>query len=430
MKRNDTDTGPADAPLRILILDDSALDAELALEELKLAGTVCVARRVDAEAAFREALASFRPDVILLDYQVPGFGGEEALRIAREVDAAVPVIFVSGAIGEEGAVELVKQGATDYVLKDRLVRLPFAIQRALAEAADHAARIRAEEALRQLNLELERRVTVRTLELSTKNRQLEEGLRLAREFQTALLPHDLPVIPTGARPEDSAVRFLSFYRPHGVVSGDFYDVVRLSEQSLGVLVCDVMGHDVRAALVTTMLRALVQEQRPEAEDPGALLTHINRSLTAMFLQADTTLFVTAVYLVIDLAAGELRFANAGHPNPLQVRRREGDVEPLQMEGRRGPALGLIPDAVYTTTTGSIEPGDFLMLFTDGLFEIEDPDGHEAFSRRRLLEAARSRAGLTASEMFHGILQEIREASPEAGFGDDVCLLGVELRAAA
>ena len=136
-------------PLRILILEDSATDAELVGRTLRRAGLEFTAQRVQSEAAFRAALTGTPPQVVLADYNVPGFRGDAALAIARALSPELPVIFVSGIIGEELAVELVKNGATDYVLKDRLERLPFAIRRALEEAAQRAARRRAEEAERR-----------------------------------------------------------------------------------------------------------------------------------------------------------------------------------------------------------------------------------------------------------------------------------------
>jgi serine phosphatase RsbU (regulator of sigma subunit) len=226
-------------------------------------------------------------------------------------------------------------------------------------------------------------------------------------------------------PEQSALHFLSFYRPAGAISGDFFNVVRLSETRIGLLICDVMGHDVRASLVTAMLRAMSEDFTVSADDPGALLAHINRSLTAIMKKAGTTLFATAFYLIADVAKGELICANAGHPSPLWVHRRDGEVGLLN-RGRSGPALGLVADATFPTSRSSIRPGDFVMLFTDGLFEIENPRTSEAFSQQRLLEAARSRSSLPADKLLDGMMEEIRHFADEREFEDDVCVLGVEV----
>jgi DNA-binding NtrC family response regulator len=120
---------------RILILEDEAWDAALAQRLLTDAGLNLVALVVDTRASFIEQLAVFRPDIILSDYHLPGFSGLEALEIRQELYPDIPFIFWSGVLGDEAAVELIKQGATDYVLKDRPARLPSVILRALAEVA-------------------------------------------------------------------------------------------------------------------------------------------------------------------------------------------------------------------------------------------------------------------------------------------------------
>ncbi len=135
-------------PIRILILEDSSADAEFIEDALRRGGIQFTAQRVQTEATFRAALAAMEPHVVLTDYNVPGFRGDAALAIVRAISPEQAVIFVSGTIGEELAVDLMKGGATDYVLKDRLERLPFAIRRALDETEQRVRRHRAEEAAR------------------------------------------------------------------------------------------------------------------------------------------------------------------------------------------------------------------------------------------------------------------------------------------
>jgi DNA-binding NtrC family response regulator len=134
---------------RILILEDEAWDAELAQRLLASAGLSLTAVVVDTRASFVEQLAAFRPDVILSDYHLPGFSGQEALKIAQEHYPDIPFIFWSGVLGDEAAVALIKQGATDYVLKDRPARLPSVILRALAEAEQRARLAQLEDQLLQ-----------------------------------------------------------------------------------------------------------------------------------------------------------------------------------------------------------------------------------------------------------------------------------------
>ena len=136
-------------PARILILEDEAWDAEIAQSLLTSAGLDFTCIVVATKALFVEKLDSFRPDVILSDYHLPGFSGEAALAIAQERYPDVPFIIWSGVLGDEAAVALIKQGATDYVLKDRPARLPSVIGRALAEAEQRIRLADLDEQLRE-----------------------------------------------------------------------------------------------------------------------------------------------------------------------------------------------------------------------------------------------------------------------------------------
>jgi diguanylate cyclase (GGDEF)-like protein/PAS domain S-box-containing protein len=136
------------APLiRVLLTEDVASDAELEVRELKRAGLRIAHRIADTEQAFAVALLEFDPDVILSDFSMPAFDGMAALSLARELRPQTPFIFVSGTIGEEYAIRALKNGATDYVLKTNLVRLPAAVERALAEAKERHERRKAEAEL-------------------------------------------------------------------------------------------------------------------------------------------------------------------------------------------------------------------------------------------------------------------------------------------
>ena len=140
---------PSERPLTVLLLEDSALDAQLISAQLELEGLTCELTRVTDRAAFTRALERGCFDIILSDYRVPGFDGLSALELSRSLCPNTPFLFVSGALGEERAIELLKQGATDYVLKDRLERLTPSMRRALREAEREVLRKRAEEALRR-----------------------------------------------------------------------------------------------------------------------------------------------------------------------------------------------------------------------------------------------------------------------------------------
>ncbi len=274
-------------------------------------------------------------------------------------------------------------------------------------------------------------LAVRTRRLEQQNQQIAEELKMARELQLAMLPHEFPCFPKTLPVGESALEFFSFFHPTGAVSGDFFCVTALSDTEVGVFICDVMGHDVRAALVTAMLRALVQDLSAATPDPGQLLTHINHNLFSIFHQTGATMYATAFYLVADVARGELHYASAAHPEPLQVRRHAGLVERLAGNGAvgrvKGPALGLFAQAQFPTHHRKLEPGDLIALYTDGLIEINSSDQRSLFTADLLLNAVRRRAQLPAGDLLTGVMDEIHEFSGQPEFEDDVCLVGVEVK---
>jgi len=170
---------------------------------------------------------------------------------------------------------------------------------------------------------------------------------------------------------------------------------------------------------------LVEELRPIALDPGQLLTRVNSDLRAILQQTGTPLFTTAFYLVADLEARQITYANAGHPRPFLVHRGRGEVEILKYDdGKARPALGLFENSAYPAASRPLAGGDLVMLFTDGLYEVEGP-GHQPYSQEMLVEAVRKHAHLHCEELFNGLLKEILAFAEGHEFTDDVCLVGME-----
>jgi sigma-B regulation protein RsbU (phosphoserine phosphatase) len=286
---------------------------------------------------------------------------------------------------------------------------------------DISERKRSEEQIRRATSELSRSRE----ELRGKNLVMEENLRTAREIQIAMLPQQYPCFPAGAPAADSAFQFVHRYQPAEAVSGDFFSITALSDTEAGVLICDVTGHGVRAALVTAMIRALGEELKPLARDPGLFLRKLNSDLCSILKSTGSPMLTTAFYLVANWETGVLHYANAGHPKPLLARRSEDRVEPLMnISGHSQPALGLFDDPPYRTSETVIAPGDFVMLFTDGLFEVQGPN-EELYSQQRLLVDVKSLIHLPAGQLFDEVLERVRTFSVDQEFDDDVCLVGLE-----
>lgn len=263
-------------------------------------------------------------------------------------------------------------------------------------------------------------------ELRARNRQMQDDLKMAREIQLTMLPQQYPPFPKPDAPTETAFQFTHRYLPAGTVGGDFFSISALSEAEAGVFICDVAGHGVRSALVTAMVRALAEELKPIALDPGQFLSKLNRDLHSILKHTGSPMLTTAFYLVADWKSGALRYANAGHPKPLHVQRADTRVLPLGNAcGRGQPALGLFEDAIYETSQSKLAPRDLVVLFTDGLYEVHNA-ANELYTQALLIEGVQRRAKLSAPRLFDELLEEIQAFSGSSTFSDDVCLVGVEL----
>jgi sigma-B regulation protein RsbU (phosphoserine phosphatase) len=258
-------------------------------------------------------------------------------------------------------------------------------------------------------------------EISEKNLAMEKDLLMAREVQLAMLPPAHAPFFVGGL----ALRLAHRYQPAGGVSGDFYDVLRISDDVAGILVCDVMGHGVRSALITAMVRAMMEELRPFAADPGVLLTRLNRDLTRILRQTGSLIFVTAAYAVIHLGLRRLRYAQAGHPTPLCWDASARAVRKVNCPSEiAGPALGLIDDFKFATFEEDFGPGDRLVLFTDGVFEAANPAGEE-FGAERLGQEIERGAALPLDGSVQALLSAVGKFCAGAPFADDVCIIAAE-----
>jgi sigma-B regulation protein RsbU (phosphoserine phosphatase) len=138
------------------------------------------------------------------------------------------------------------------------------------------------------------------------------------------------------------------------------------------------------------------------------------------------MFVSACYLLVDIARGELCYANAGHPSPLCVHRALRSAEPLSFGGSKpNPVLGIFDDAQYHSSSCKLSAGDTVLLFTDGLFEVEGADG-QYYDQLRLLKSVSQRASLCADDLCKQLVDEVQQIAATRDFADDVCLISIEI----
>ncbi len=262
-------------------------------------------------------------------------------------------------------------------------------------------------------------------ELNAKNSQMNGDLQLAREIQLAMLPTQFPAVSTDAAGRKLALHFRHRYESAGVVSGDFFHVLKISDSAVGVFICDVMGHGVRSAFVTAVLRALVEEMRALGNDPAELLRRVNAELMCILKPMDSPLYATAFYLLADAALGQIRFSKAGHPNPLLLQRLTGEVKTLKCAaGCAGPALGMRADAKYFNCEHPLAADDLILLFTDGIYEVFDASEKE-YGPEQVATTLTQLRNQPLDALLDGLLSAARNYSADKNFDDDVCLIALE-----
>src|SRR6478735_8225334 len=254
----------------------------------------------------------------------------------------------------------------------------------------------------------------------------ETRIKMATELQQALMPSTYPTFPADAAAGDTRLRFCHRYLPATQMGGDFFHIARLTDDTAAICICDVMGHGVRAALITAMMRAMIETHAIEAPDPGRLLTQLNSEFTGILKQTGTLVFVTVLYCVINVREGIARFARAGHPPPLQVRRSSGEVQTVVMGAdSAGPAIGIIPNAHFKTTEAKLAPGDCLLFYTDGIIEVEARDGSQ-FGIEGLRESVRSNLNQPTESLLDAIVSDVCKFGDSTVLTDDACLVTAEL----
>jgi sigma-B regulation protein RsbU (phosphoserine phosphatase) len=372
---------------RILVVDDDA--AMLRTVERILAPS----HDVSGFSSGEEALKAFYAepfDVALIDIRMPGMDGFELTRAIKEARPATEVILVTGSVSDldEKLIRSVKERAGFFITK------PFS-RSVLTSLVERCLEIQA--------LERERDVLIR---------RLTEDLQRARRFQTALLPRDLPR-------DFGSVRVAAGYLSCEEVGGDFYDVVPLSEDRLLLVVADVAGHGVAAALVTGMIKTALARSIHDPPDLAAAAGAVVDSLAPLSSNRVLTMFLG----VIDARRRTLEYLNAGHPPPLVwggagAEARLDATTPLLAHG-----LKLSRDPVRRL---GFEPGRRLAVYSDGLYEVRDPGGSELGRER--LQASITSGRAPIEEIARDTLERSRAHAGGRPPEDDLTLLLAEFKA--
>ncbi len=244
---------------------------------------------------------------------------------------------------------------------------------------------------------------------------IQKELEIAEQIQASILPRDVP--------RRAGIEIVARYLPMSAVAGDFYDFLTFERNHLGILIADVTGHGVPAALIASMLKVAFASQSAHAADPARVLTGLNQALCGKFEDH----FVTAAYLYVDLDAKIIRYAGAGHPPLLFSNRLNGESRSIEQNGL---FLGMFPEAEYSSVEMRVHHRDRYVLYTDGLPESKNAASEE-FGIARCMKALGSHSQLPAAALADQILNDISVWTSEGSArlqDDDMTLLVLDFTA--
>jgi sigma-B regulation protein RsbU (phosphoserine phosphatase) len=375
----------------LLLVDDTPANIQIANSILKDNYKIRIA--TNGARALELANVTPLPDLILLDVMMPEMDGYEVctrLKTAAET-RDIPVIFLTGQTEVEDETRGFDVGAVDYIHKP----LSPAIVK---------ARVQTHLVLRGIRKQL-------ASQLLTIQKELET----AREIQLSILPEGIPKI--------EGLEIAARYIPMTSVAGDFYDFIVVDEKHVGILVADVSGHGMPAALIASMLKIALAAQEPHAADPAQVLLGLNQALCGKFQRH----YVTAAYLFVDMLKGTLRYAGAGHPPLLLWSQSEG----VRAVEENGLFLGKFPQATYSFVELPLKAGDWALLYTDGIPETTNPSQIE-FGTDRFRQFLETDQSTLPDHLADRLLKELvqwsaRDSGDDSD--DDVTLVAIHVNSA-
>jgi phosphoserine phosphatase RsbU/P len=374
----------------VLVVDDAPSNIQIVNSILKDTYKIRIA--TNGAKALELAKVEPAPDLVLLDVMMPGMDGYEVCtRLKSDADTRdIPVIFLTGQTESEDETRGFSVGAVDYIHK------PFS-------PAVVKARVETQLTLRGMREQLAQQL-----------KAIQKELETARQIQQSILPDELPQI--------AGLDIAARYVPMTSVAGDFYDFITVDQKRLGILVADVSGHGMPAALIASMLKIALAAQVDHAADPARVLQGLNQTLCGKFQHH----YVTASYAFIDLEKRTLTYAGAGHPPMLMWNTSGGAVRDVE---ENGLFLGKFDFATYSSVEIPLNAGDWALLYTDGISETTNPDGLEYGSEafRPCLTATKD----TSADAFaNRLLSELLTWSARRegeDLDDDITMVAVHLK---
>lgn len=374
-----------DESTNILVVDDNPANLRILSQILTERGY-----RVRAVTSGGRALASVEltpPDLILLDIRMPDMDGYAVCKQLKATPetADIPILFISALDDVQDKMKAFAAGGVDYITK------PFQLEEVMARVETHLS-------LRQLRRNLQ----------AAHDRMAQE-LALAAQVQASFMHRTMPQIPGW----QLAVALV----PTRLTSGDFYDTLLLPDGSVWLLIADVMDKGVGAALYMAMSSALLRAYALEHPNRPELVCQAVNARLLEYTTADQ--FVTVFLGMLDPVTNTLVYANAGHNPPLLIG-SSGSAAPELLK-RTGAPLGMLEEAAWRPQKVQLQPGDCLVLYTDGVTEAASA-GDESFGLERLQHVVEEQAGQPATVVREAILAAVREFTAGVQLVDDIALV--------
>ena len=262
-------------------------------------------------------------------------------------------------------------------------------------------------------------------EMAAHSHEIERDLKLAKDFQQAYISKPYPKIPEVHIEGRLRITFYHQYEPALALGGDFFDIFQLAQDCAGVFIADVMGHGTRSALITAILRTLIDDLKKSGRNPRHFLTEINKQVCGLLRNVPNPLFTSAFYFVADTTARVATFSSAGHPAPFAVHRDMGRISRLEVPSPRGAALGVIPNETYSGSQCRMNDGDLFVFFTDGVYEAHNVKGEE-FGIERMEASLKENMYKSSKDIIDNMIKSLMDFTAGEPVADDICIVAVDV----
>ncbi len=392
----------------VLVVDDTEANIDILVEALGSEYEVSVA--MDGEGAL-QIINTNHPDLILLDIMMPGIDGYEVCRrLKSEPETSeIPIVFITSMSEIQNKTKGFELGAIDYITR------PFEVMEVKARVKTHLSLTLARRELANQNIILEEKVRIRTEALRQSiaaRERMESELRIAHDIQMNIMPADFPPFPD--KPE---IDIHAILKPAREVGGDFYDFFFINSDRLCLVVGDVSGKGVPAALFMSMVITYIRSIAKVFDKPDLILNNVNREVSC---GNDSCTFVTVFLGILNIKTGELSYTNAGHSPPLKTSRKN-DV--VLLNDANCPAIGMDDDFSFSRKTIMLQSFDMICIYTDGITEAFD-EKRQMFSEERLIEEVSRHREYTASKLADEVFQKVQSFSGKMPQTDDITILNV------